>query len=93
MGLVLTTLNMSSEVPGFDPRHLHTDFIPFTGLISLVSYPIIIIIAAPSSEFSLKYRVSFLLPVAKAKTDAKRLEISGPMMCPAPWTPMGWPLP
>ena len=25
-GLVLTTLNMSSEVTGFDPRHLQTDF-------------------------------------------------------------------
>ena len=66
MGLVLTTLNMSSEVPGFDPRHLHTDFIQFTGLIiSSLSYPIkiiiiIIIIAALSSEFSLK--VSFLYP-------------------------------
>ena len=24
--LVVATLNMSSEVPGFDPRHLQTDF-------------------------------------------------------------------
>ena len=26
VGLVLTTLSMSSEVPGFNPRHLQTDF-------------------------------------------------------------------
>ena len=26
VGLVLTTLNISSEVPGFDPRHLQTAF-------------------------------------------------------------------
>ena len=27
VGIVLTTLNMSSEVPGFDPRHLQIAFV------------------------------------------------------------------